>query len=72
VREALEEADVIEYDHPRLGTVRQIGSPLSISGHRAAVAPGPERGADTERLLRELCGYDDARLAAARAAGAFG
>ena len=49
-----------------------MASPLRLSGHRAAVAPGPGRGADTEALLRELCGYDDARLAAARAAGAFG
>ena len=72
VRGALEEAEVVEYAHPRLGRVRQVASPLRMSGHRAAVAPGPARGADTEAVLRELCGYDDARLAAARAAGAFG
>jgi crotonobetainyl-CoA:carnitine CoA-transferase CaiB-like acyl-CoA transferase len=72
VRGALEEADVVAYDHPRLGTVRQVASPLRLSGHRAPVSPAPARGADTEALLRELCGYDDARLAAARAGGAFG
>jgi crotonobetainyl-CoA:carnitine CoA-transferase CaiB-like acyl-CoA transferase len=72
VRGALEEADVVAYDHPRLGVVRQVASPLRLSGHRAPVSPGPARGADTEALLRELCGYDDARLAAARAGGAFG
>jgi crotonobetainyl-CoA:carnitine CoA-transferase CaiB-like acyl-CoA transferase len=72
VRGALAEADVVAYDHPRLGRVRQVASPLRMSGHRAAVSPGPARGADTEALLRELCGYDDAQLAAARAAGAFG
>jgi formyl-CoA transferase len=72
VRAALDEADLVEYDHPRLGAVRQVSSPLRMSGHRAEVAPGPARGADTEALLRELCGYDDARVAAARAAGAFG
>ena len=32
----------------------------------------PARGEDTEALLRELCGYDDAALAAAREGGAFG
>jgi crotonobetainyl-CoA:carnitine CoA-transferase CaiB-like acyl-CoA transferase len=72
VRGALQEAEIVEYAHPRLGPVRLLASPLRLSGHRAAVSPGPARGADTEALLRELCGYDDARLAAARAAGAFG
>jgi hypothetical protein len=43
-----------------------------VSGHEPPLLPGPARGADTETLLRELCGYDDARLAAARAGGAFG
>jgi crotonobetainyl-CoA:carnitine CoA-transferase CaiB-like acyl-CoA transferase len=52
--------------------VRQVASPLRLSGHEAQLRPGPDRGADTEAVLRELCGYDDARLAAARAAGAFG
>jgi crotonobetainyl-CoA:carnitine CoA-transferase CaiB-like acyl-CoA transferase len=72
VRGALEEAHVGEYAHPRLGTVRQVASPLRISGHRAELRPGPARGEDTEALLRELCGYDDTRLAAARAGGAVG
>jgi crotonobetainyl-CoA:carnitine CoA-transferase CaiB-like acyl-CoA transferase len=72
VRGALAEADVGEYAHPRLGPVRQVRSPLRVSGHEPPLLPGPARGADTETLLRELCGYDDARLAAARAGGAFG
>jgi crotonobetainyl-CoA:carnitine CoA-transferase CaiB-like acyl-CoA transferase len=72
VRGALEEADVREYAHPRLGTVRQVASPLRLSGHQGELRPGPDRGADTEAVLRELCGYDDARLTAARDAGAFG
>jgi crotonobetainyl-CoA:carnitine CoA-transferase CaiB-like acyl-CoA transferase len=72
VNEALAEADVGEYDHPRLGTVRVLASPLRMSGHAPRLRPGPARGADTEAVLRELCGYDDARLAAARDAGAFG
>jgi crotonobetainyl-CoA:carnitine CoA-transferase CaiB-like acyl-CoA transferase len=72
VNQALAEAEVGEYAHPRLGTVRQVVSPLRLSGHAAELRPGPERGGDTEALLRELCGYDDARLAAARDGGAFG
>jgi crotonobetainyl-CoA:carnitine CoA-transferase CaiB-like acyl-CoA transferase len=78
VRGALEDAQaaargaVTQYEHPRLGTVRQAASPLRVSGHTADARPGPARGEGTEALLRELCGYDDARLAAARAGGAFG
>ncbi len=72
VNEALDEAEIGEYAHPRLGTVRQVASPLRLSGHDAQMRPGPERGADTEAVLRELCGYDEERLAAARDGGAFG
>jgi crotonobetainyl-CoA:carnitine CoA-transferase CaiB-like acyl-CoA transferase len=32
----------------------------------------PQAGEDTEDVLREVCAYDDARLAALRDAGAFG
>jgi crotonobetainyl-CoA:carnitine CoA-transferase CaiB-like acyl-CoA transferase len=60
---------VVAYDHPRLGTVRQFASPLGMG---ATYTPAPARGEDTEALLRELCEYDDARLAQARAEGAFG
>ena len=60
---------VVAYDHPRLGEVKQFASPLGMG---ATYTPAPARGADTETLLRELCGYDDARLEQARVEGAFG
>ena len=60
---------VVAYDHPRLGEVKQFASPLGMG---TTYTPAPARGADTEALLRELCGYDDARLEQARAEGAFG
>ncbi len=78
VREALEDKQahargaVVEYDHPRLGTVRQIASPLHVSGHAPAPSPAPARGEHTAALLRALCGYDEARVEQARLAGAFG
>jgi formyl-CoA transferase len=57
--------------HPTAGTVRQIGSPLRLSGTppRRAGA-GPSLGADTRAVLREV-GYGDHEidlLVAARAA----
>jgi hypothetical protein len=45
---------------------------LRISGHVAEARPGPARGEGTKALLRELCGYDDEQIAAARGSGAFG
>lgn len=78
VVEALEDPQVVargavaEYAHPRLGTVRQVASPLRVSGHEPRMRPAPARGEQTEQVLRELCGYDDARIADARRGGAFG
>ena len=60
---------LVSYAHPRLGEVRQFASPLRMG---TSYKPAPARGEDTEPLLRELCGYDDARLRSAREEGAFG
>jgi crotonobetainyl-CoA:carnitine CoA-transferase CaiB-like acyl-CoA transferase len=63
---------VVEHDHPSLGRVRQVGSPFWIDGSRPAARPGPERGADTAALLRDICGYDEHRIAELEGAGVFG
>ena len=59
------------YDHPTLGPVRSVGSPLHVGGHVPDYRPGPGLGADHEALLAEIGLYapDVARLSAA---GAFG
>jgi len=78
VAEALEDPqaqarnDVVAIDHPRFGEVRQVASPLRLSGPRTPLARAPFRGEDTDAILREVCGYDSARVARLRAAGAFG
>ncbi|MCS7002921.1 MAG: CoA transferase, partial [Dehalococcoidia bacterium] len=54
------------------GSAQTMGWPMKLSG-----VPEPAAGAvgaigrDTDRLLRDLLGYDDARLAALREAGAI-
>jgi formyl-CoA transferase len=63
---------VVEHDHPSLGRVRQVGSPFWIDGARPAARPGPERGADTATLLRDICGYDEHRITELEGAGVFG
>jgi crotonobetainyl-CoA:carnitine CoA-transferase CaiB-like acyl-CoA transferase len=60
---------LVSYEHPRLGEVKQFASPFRLG---ASYAPAPARGEGTETLLRELCGYDDARISGARGGGAFG
>ena len=65
-------ADVIAIGHPRFGEVRQVASPLRLSGASTPPARAPFRGEDTDRILREVCGYGTERVAALRAAGVFG
>ncbi len=72
VFEALEDARLVEYEHPALGTVRQVASPLRLSGGEPPVGPAPARGEHTERVLVELCGYGPDRVRALAAAGVFG
>jgi crotonobetainyl-CoA:carnitine CoA-transferase CaiB-like acyl-CoA transferase len=63
---------LVEYEHPSLGTVRQVATPLRVEGEPAPLARAPRRGEHTDEVLRELCGYDAARIDALRAAGVLG
>jgi crotonobetainyl-CoA:carnitine CoA-transferase CaiB-like acyl-CoA transferase len=70
--QAIARDDVVEVEHPELGTVRQIASPLRLSGEPNPLGRGPYRGEHTDELLRDLCGYSDEEIASLRAEGAFG
>ncbi len=72
VVDALDEARVVEYEHPQLGTVRQVASPLRLSGAESPVHPAPGRGEHTEQVLVELCGYEPERVRMLAASGVFG
>jgi crotonobetainyl-CoA:carnitine CoA-transferase CaiB-like acyl-CoA transferase len=72
VSTALEEARVVEYEHSRLGTVRQVASPLRLSGPAPPARPGPARGEHTEQVLVEVCGYEPERIRALAGSGVFG
>lgn len=69
---------IVEHEHPTLGNVRTIASPLRLSdgaGLDLRVQPparAPFRGEHTEEVLVEWCGYEPAQVAELRAAGVFG
>lgn len=64
---------VSEIPHPTLGTVPNVGLPVRFSDTPLRTPQAaPLLGADTETVLREVLGYDDAGIAAARDAGALG
>ena len=68
--------DVVEHEHPTLGTVRTIRTALRLEADGESLerppARGPFRGEHTDGVLAELCGYPPERLGALRAAGVFG
>ena len=63
---------LVEIEHPRLGTVRQVATPLRVGEEEKPARRAPFRGEDTERVLVELCGYTPERMRRLAAAGAFG
>jgi crotonobetainyl-CoA:carnitine CoA-transferase CaiB-like acyl-CoA transferase len=84
VLEALEDGQtvarggIVEHEHPSLGTVRTIASPLRLAdeaGEDLRAQPpvrGPFRGEHTEQVLVELCGYSQDRVRELHEAGVFG
>ena len=60
------------YGVDQLGA-EQLPLPLKVAGEELPVpTKAPTVGQDTEAVLREVLGYDDARMTELRAAGTFG
>jgi crotonobetainyl-CoA:carnitine CoA-transferase CaiB-like acyl-CoA transferase len=65
--------DIVEIEHPRFGTVRQVASPLRVAEEEGRpLRRAPVRGEHTGVVLMDLCGHDPRRIAELRDAGAFG
>ena len=64
--------DVVGYEHPVLGEVRGPASPFRLDGAAPVPARGPMLGEHTHEILRDACGYDEARLRDLAVAGVFG
>jgi formyl-CoA transferase len=71
--EMLQRQRLSQIPHPAAGFVPNIESPLNLS-LTPAVDPiaAPLLGQHTQEVLRKTLGYDDSRIAALAAAGAFG
>jgi crotonobetainyl-CoA:carnitine CoA-transferase CaiB-like acyl-CoA transferase len=68
--------DIVEHEHPVLGTVRSIRTALRLEADGEPLerpsARGPFRGEHTEEVLAELCGYSPERIRELAEAGVFG
>jgi crotonobetainyl-CoA:carnitine CoA-transferase CaiB-like acyl-CoA transferase len=62
---------IVELEHPALGTVRQVASPLRL-GDRQPLERAPFRGEHTESVLADVCGYSAERIRELATAGVFG
>ena len=70
--QALARGSVAEFEHPTLGKVREIATPIRLSGEQRPVGRSPFRGEHTDEVLTDLCGYPPERVRALAEAGVFG
>jgi crotonobetainyl-CoA:carnitine CoA-transferase CaiB-like acyl-CoA transferase len=74
--QTLARGDVVEHDHPALGRVRSIRTPLRLAQDGTSLerppVRGPARGEHTAAVLVELCGYTRERVRELAAAGVLG
>ncbi|NUU24717.1 MAG: CoA transferase [Streptomycetaceae bacterium] len=63
---------VVETEHPRFGTLRNLASPVRVGDPPPAYRRAPRRGEDHDYVLADVLGYDAPRIADLTASGAFG
>ncbi len=61
----------VELDHPQRGKWYNIGMPIKLSASAAEIERSPLLGEHTDEILKEVLGYDDAKIGSLRKAGAF-
>ncbi len=61
----------VELDHPQRGKWFNVGMPIKLSDSPAVIKRSPTLGEHTDEVLKEVLGYDDAKVNALKSAGAF-
>jgi formyl-CoA transferase len=61
----------VELDHPQRGKWYNVGMPIKLSDSPVRIERSPLLGEHTEEILKEVLGYDDAKIASLKSAGAF-
>ena len=62
---------MVELPHPERGTWYNVGMPIKLSASPAKIERSPLLGEHTEDVLKNVLRYDDAKIGALKAAGAF-
>ena len=63
---------IVATEHPRLGEVRHVRTPLRVDGPGPAPTRGPRPGEHTAEVLMDVCGYDRQRIEVLKDEGVFG
>ncbi|HEY1729139.1 MAG TPA: CoA transferase [Candidatus Baltobacteraceae bacterium] len=63
---------IVEYDHPTLGRVRSVGTPVKVGAEVPEAHRAPLRNEHAATILRDLLDYDDTKIAKLGGEGAFG
>jgi len=70
--QALAREAVVAYDHPVLGDVRTVASPLRLSTSEPPLDRGPFLGEHTTPILADVCGYSEQQIEELARLGIFG
>jgi formyl-CoA transferase len=61
----------VELDHPQRGKWFNVGMPIKLSASPAVIKRSPTLGEHTDEVLKQVLGYDEAKIGALKQAGAF-
>ena len=64
-----EDEMVLQMDHPELGTIRQLASPIKVSGAKTDHRLAPRLGEHTDQVLRDYASASDDEIASWREDG---
>ena len=62
---------VVEVEHAERGTFLTVGNPIKLSDSATEVKTSPLLGEHTDQILKDIVGYGDSEIEAARTEGAI-